>query len=227
MNEKSIKSWDVEDRPREKMLLKGKSALSNAELIAILMGSGSAQESAVDLAKRVLRGASSLNELGKKSIDFFTSFKGIGEAKAVTISAALELGRRRQAEAPLKRIKISSSQDAYNVMGPLLEDLPHEEFWMLLLNRNNVIIVKEKITSGGVAATVVDPKLIFKSALANLASGIILFHNHPSGQTKPSLEDVNITKKLTEAGKLLEIKVLDHIIIGHKGYYSFRDENQI
>lgn len=227
MTDRSIKSWAEEDRPREKMLLKGKEALSNAELIAILMGSGSRTESAVDLAKRVLNGASNLNELGKKSIDFLTSYKGIGEAKAVSIAAALELGRRRQAETPNKKVKISSSIDAFELMGPFLEDLNHEEFWIVLLNRRNEVINREKVSSGGVSSTAVDPKLIFKSALSHLASGIVLFHNHPSGQIEPSIEDINITQKLINGGKLLDINILDHIIVGNKKYYSFKDEDKM
>ncbi len=223
----SIKDWAEEDRPREKLLLKGCESLSNAELIAILLGSGSKDESAVSLAKRILHGASSLNDLGKKSLDFFTSFKGIGDAKAITITAALELGRRRQISAPEKKKKISSSQEAYQLLGPLLADLGQEEFWMVSLNRANVVISKDRMSIGGVHGTVVDAKVIFAKALSLGASGLLLYHNHPSGQLTPSKEDRKITTKLVEAGKVLDIIVQDHLIIGSAGYFSFRDEGLI
>lgn len=229
MNElnQSIKSWAVEDRPREKMLIKGKESLSNAELLAILLGSGSRNESAVQLAQRLLGSASNLNDLSKKDIPYFMTFKGIGEAKAITISAALELGRRRQAESPEGRSKISTSNDAYQVIGPRLRDLSHEEFWILCLNRRNVVVSQEKISSGGVGATVVDPKLIFKHALTQLASQIILVHNHPSGGILPSEQDNLLTSKLVQAGKVLDIKVIDHLIIGDGQYYSYADEGKV
>ncbi len=224
MSISSIKDWAEEDRPREKMLLKGSESLSNAELIAILLGSGSKNESAVSLAKRILHDVDSLEDLGKKSLDFFTAYKGIGDAKAITVAAALELGRRRQLSEPEKRKKISSSQEAYQLLGPLLADLSQEEFWMVSLNRANVVISKDRMSKGGVHGTVVDAKVIFAKALSNGASGLLLYHNHPSGQLVPSNEDRKITTKLVEAGKVLDIVVQDHLIIGSAGYFSFRDE---
>jgi len=220
----SIKDWAEEDRPREKMLLKGCESLSNAELIAILLGSGSREETAVSLAKRVLYDAGSLDELGKKPMDFLTSFKGIGDAKAISVTAALELGRRRQVSSPEKKKKISSSQEAYQILGPLLKDLAQEEFWVVSLDRANQVVSKDRMSIGGVHGTVVDAKVIFAKALSNGASGLLLFHNHPSGQLKPSKEDRKITSKLIEAGKVLDIVVQDHLIIGSAGYFSFRDE---
>lgn len=225
---KSIKSWAAEDRPREKMLLKSATALSNAELIAILLGSGSRDESAVQLAKRIMADSDhSLSALGKHDLQHFMKYKGIGEAKAITICAALELGRRRQSEPSTTTPKITCSMDIYNVIGPQMSDLPHEEFWILCLNRKNAIIARERISSGGVYQTVVDPKLVFKYALQHLASSIVLIHNHPSGGIKPSPQDNKITRQLVQAGELLEIKVLDHVIIGDNQYYSYNDENQL
>lgn len=224
-NKLSIKAWAEEDRPREKLLNKGRQALSNAELIAILIGSGSREESAVELSKRILQSTqNNLNELGKTPLAELMKFKGIGEAKAITICAALELGRRRQSAIIPKRPQIKSSQDAYQVMAPLLADLPHEEFWVIFLNRANKVIQKDQISLGGVSGTVVDAKIIFKKALEQLASGIILFHNHPSGNLQPSQADINITKKLKKAGTTLDINVLDHLIISEQGFYSFADE---
>lgn len=220
----SIKDWAEEDRPREKMLLKGPAALSDAELVAILLGSGSKNESAVSLAKRILYDVTSLDLLGKKPLGFFTSYKGIGDAKAITVTAALELGRRRQLSAPEKRKKITSSQEAYQVLGPLLADLTKEEFWMVSLDRANQVISKDRISIGGVHGTVVDAKVIFAKALSTGASGLLLYHNHPSGQLIPSKEDRKITTKLIEAGKVLDIVVQDHLIIGSADYFSFRDE---
>ncbi len=223
----SIKDWAEEDRPREKMLIKGREALSDAELVAILLGSGSRSESAVALAKRILEEAKNLDDLGRKPLDFLMSFKGIGEAKAITIAAALELGRRRQIAMPEKKVKIRSSQQAYDVLGPLLVDLPHEEFWIVCLNRANMVISKEKVSTGGVAGTVVDAKIVFALALRQSASSIIMYHNHPSGQIQPSHQDISLTKKLAAAGDLLDIKVQDHIIVGQEGYYSFIDEDML
>lgn len=224
----SIKEWAEEDRPREKMLLKGRNALSEAELVAILLGMGAAGLSAVDLAKQILSEYSNdLNDLGKASIKDLMKFKGIGEAKAITIAAALELGRRRQVTAIKEKPRITSSQDAYNCIYASMEDLNHEVFKILLLNRNNKVTKIETISIGGVAGTVVDPKVIFKKALDEQSSSIILSHNHPSGNLKPSQADIDITKKLVKAGKTLEINVLDHLIISEKGYYSFLDEGLI
>lgn len=221
----TIKAWAEEDRPREKLLLKGKNALSDAELLAILLGSGSREETAVGLAQRILNAQdNNLDELGKRSLDNLMEFKGIGEAKAITIVAALELGRRRQLSDVKERPQIRSSQDAYNVIAPMLMDLPHEEFWILLLNRANRVLQREQISLGGTAGTVVDAKIIFRKALAGQASSIILAHNHPSGSRKPSQQDVEVTRKLKQAGETLDISVLDHLIVADKGYYSFADE---
>ncbi len=224
-NPLNIKNWAAEDKPREKMLLKGKEAISDAELIAILIGSGTGGMSAVDLAKKILSTYSNdLNELGRISIKDLIKFKGIGEAKAITILSALELGRRRQMTQVKVKPKITCSQDAYNCVYPVMEDLKHEVFKILLLNRNNRVTKIETVSVGGVAGTVVDPKIIFKKALDEQASSIILAHNHPSGNLNPSQQDIAVTKKLMEAGKTLEINILDHLIISNQGFYSFLDE---
>jgi DNA repair protein RadC len=221
----TIKGWSPEDRPREKLLLKGISALSDAELIAILLGSGTAKMSALDVAKRVLAAANNqLHELAKFSVNDFTKLKGIGEARAVTIIAALELGRRKKDTDSEERLKIGTSSDVYDYISPDLIDIDHEEFWIVLVNRSNRIIKKLRVSVGGVAGTVADPKIIFKKAIEDLASGIILVHNHPSGNISPSQVDRDLTKKMKEAGKHLEIQVLDHIIIGGQKYFSFADE---
>ena len=223
-----IKSWAEEDRPREKLLLKGKEALSNAELFAILIGSGSTNETAVGLCKRIFaKYGNSLNELGKVSVNDLMKFKGIGEAKAISIVAAMELGRRRRASAALEKKQITSSGDVFEVMQPVVGDLPHEEFWVLFLNRSNKVVSKERISVGGVAGTVADVKIILKRALEVLASGIILCHNHPSGNLRPSKADIQLTKKMTQAAKFLEISVLDHLIVTDEGYLSFADEGMM
>ena len=224
----TIKSWAEEDRPREKLLTKGRHVLTDAELIAILIGSGSKEETAVELAKRILsRFGNNLNELAKLSVHDLMKFKGIGEAKAISIVAALELGRRRKETEALKREKVITSKDAFDVFHSQFIDLPHEEFHVILLNRSNNIIAKVFVSRGGVSGTIVDPKLIFKSALQHLASSIVLCHNHPSGNLKPSAEDVTLTKKLKEAGTMLEIPILDHIIITDTSYFSFADEGMM
>lgn len=224
----SIKSWAEEDRPREKLLLKGRAALSDAELIGILIGSGTPNLSAVDVAKLILQAVDhDLNALAKLSVHELKKHKGIGEAKAITIVSALELGRRRKATAPVQLTRITCSTDIYEYIKPHLLDLPHEEFWVILLNRANGIMKKVQISSGGVAGTVADPKLIFKHALENLASALILVHNHPSGQLKPSAADMALTKKLQEAGKVLDLPILDHLIFTDNGYYSFADEGML
>ncbi len=224
-----IKSWAEEDRPREKMLLRGKQNLSDAELLAILLGSGTREESAVALAQRILHAVgNNLHELGKLSIAELTSrFKGIGQAKAITIAAALELGRRRQLTDIRERPRVRSSRDSYDALAPLIADLPHEEFWILLLNRANQIIAREQISSGGTAGTVVDAKMIFLRALECRASALVLCHNHPSGMLKPSQADIELTRKLSQAGRTLDISVLDHLIVSEKGYYSFADEGMM
>lgn len=224
----SIKSWAEDDRPREKLLSKGRNALSDAELIAILIGSGSKNESAVELSQKILSTISNnLNALGKLSVNDLMKFKGIGEAKAITIAAALELGRRRNREKPAKRDKIITSRDVFDVFYPQLSDLPHEEFWILLLNRANSIISKINISRGGVSGTIVDVKIILKIAIENLATSIILCHNHPSGNIMPSQSDIDMTKNLKQASALVEIQTLDHLIIGENAYYSFSDEGMI
>lgn len=220
-----IKSWAEEDRPREKLLEKGRHVLTDAELIAILIGSGNQNETAVELSKRILASVgNNLNELSKLSVQELMKFKGIGEAKAISIVAALELGRRRKESEGVKREKIGTSDDVFQIMQPLLLDLPHEEFWLLMLSRSNQVIKKELISRGGVAGTVVDTKIIFKTALQNYSSSIIICHNHPSGNLKPSEADLKITQNIKEAGKIMEINLLDHLIITDDGFFSFADE---
>jgi DNA repair protein RadC len=224
-NYMNILSWAEEDRPREKLLLKGKAALSDAELIAILIGSGTRSISAVDVAKMILSEAeNNLNKLAKFSVKDLRRIKGIGEAKAISIVSALELGRRRKDSDFSKKEKITCSNDIYQIMKPELMDLQKEQFWIILLNRANGLIKKEQISSGGISGTVADPKIIFKAALDQYASSIILIHNHPSGNLKPSRADMELTTKMKTAGKLLEIPVLDHIIFGDEGYLSFADD---
>lgn len=224
----SIKSWSEQDRPREKMIAQGRQSLSDAELVAILIGSGNRQESAVELSKRILQAVDTdLNELGKMSINDLTNFKGIGEAKAISIAAALELGRRRQATDYKEKPKILSSEDSYKIIAPLIDDLDIEQFWILLLNRGNYLIGKKRISEGGVSGTVVDSKIVFRTALDGLASQIILVHNHPSGNLKPSNADRSLTEKLAAAGRVMDINVLDHLIVSQKGYTSFADEGWI
>jgi len=223
-----IKSWSPEDRPREKLLLKGTGALSDAELIAILIGSGTASLSAVEVAKKLLQQAGhSLNELARLSVKDLTKAKGIGEAKAIAIVAALELGRRRKDQDPEAKPKIASANDAFQLLRGDLMDLPHEEFWVLLLNRANRLIKKKRVSEGGVSGTVADPKIIFKLALDELASGVIVAHNHPSGNLTASTSDINLTRKLKEAGKFLEIQLLDHLIVSGNGYLSLADEGMM
>lgn len=224
----TIKHWSPEDRPREKLILKGKSSLSDAELIAILIGTGTSTLSAVDLAKKVMQSVdNNLHQLARLTVKDLIKIKGIGEAKAITIVAALELGRRRKELETDEKPKITGSKDAYEILKADLLDMPHEEFWILLLNRANRVITKKQISQGGVAGTVADPKIIFKMALETLASGIILAHNHPSGNLTASQADIDLTKKLKEGGKLLEIYVLDHLIVAGQKYFSFADEGML
>jgi DNA repair protein RadC len=227
-NTLKIKYWAEADRPREKLLANGRASLTDAELISILVGTGTIRHSALDLAKLILGSASNnLYTLGKFSIDDLKKIKGIGEAKAVVIAAALELGRRRRLEDPASLPRIGSSKDAFELLHGDIADLPHEEFWVLLLNRANRLIRKKKISAGGVSGTVADPKIIYHCALESLASGIIVAHNHPSGNLMASRQDIELTKKLTEAGKMLDIQMLDHLIIAGNKYYSFADEGAI
>ena len=220
-----IKSWAAEDRPREKLLLKGKSALSDAELIALLIGSGTGSLSAVEVSKLVLQSVgNNLHDLAKLSVKDLMKSKGIGEAKAIAIVAAMELGRRRKESETEKKPKVSGSKEAFDLVKGDLMDLQHEEFWVLLFNRANRLIKKGRISEGGVSGTVADPKVIYKLALEELASGIIVVHNHPSGNLTPSQSDISLTKKLKEAGKVLEIQLLDHLIVAGQKYFSFADE---
>lgn len=224
----AIRYWEEGDRPREKLLQKGKQQLNNAELLAILIGSGNKQLSAVELSQQILNDVQDdISLLGKQSVIDLQRFKGIGQAKAISIVAALELGRRRQAENLPQKQKISSSKDVYQLFVAALADLYHEEFWVVFLNHRNGIIGKEKISTGGLSATVVDVRIVLKKALQKLASGIILVHNHPSGSLMASQADKQLTNKLKEAAKLLDISLLDHVIVADTGYYSFADEGMI
>lgn len=224
----SIRYWAESDRPREKLLLKGKASLSDAELMAILLGSGSRNESAVDLSRRILASIGhNLIELSKMTVSDLQKFKGIGEAKAITIVAALELGRRRRSAEVVKRKSVTSSREAFELLQPYLGDLQYEQFVIILLNRANHVLRVANVSDGGVAGTVVDPKKIFKIAIDGSASSIILGHNHPSGNSLPSQEDIHLTRKLSQAGKLLDISVFDHLILGTENYYSFSDEGMM
>lgn len=225
----NIKSWAEEDRPREKLMLKGKASLTDAELIAILLRTGTKSGTAVDVAKTLLsRVSNDLNKLAKLTVQDLKKIKGVGEAKAIAIVSALELGRRRKDEhVSEKQPLISSSKQAYLLMGTELSDLMHEEFWIILLNRANRVIKKIRISEGGTSGTVADSKLIFKFALEELAASVILVHNHPSGNPQPSKQDVELTKNLVEAGKLLSIPVLDHIIFTDEEYFSFADKKLV
>ena len=223
-----ISQWAEDDRPREKLLLKGKHVLSDAELVAILMGSGSRNESAVDLAKRILNSSNdNLIELSKLSVKDLMKFKGVGEAKAISIIAALELGRRRRSAETLEKKKITSSKDVFEYFQSFLSDRNYETFYILLLNRANKIIKEVMISEGGLAGTVTDPKKIFKIGLENNASSIVLCHNHPSGNIEPSESDNKLTRKLKNAGEMLDLPIIDHIIVGDEKYYSFADEGMM
>ncbi len=223
-----IKQWSEDDRPREKLLLKGRAALSNAELIALLLGSGTRNESAVDLAKRILdQSGHNLAELSRYQLSDLCKFKGIGLAKGVTIIAALELGNRKRGQDALVREKVAGSRDVYELFHGDLADAQYESFWILLLNRANRVIRKVNISEGGISGTVADPKKIFKMALEHNASSVILCHNHPSGNNQPSEADIRLTRKLKDAGLMLDMPVLDHLIIGGESYFSFADEGMI
>ncbi len=225
-NSFSIKNWNEDDRPREKLLQKGRNILSNTELIAILISSGNRDESAVTLSKRILASVgNNLNELAKLTITELIKFKGIGEAKAVTITAALELGRRRRAEETLEKGKITSSSSVFELMQPIIGELPHEEFWIIYLNNSNKVLQKTQLSKGGITGTLVDVRLVLKNALQLGAIGIILVHNHPSGTLQPSKADKQLTQKIKTAGENIDIKVLDHLIITENAYFSFADEN--
>jgi DNA repair protein RadC len=224
----SIKNWSQDDQPREKLRDKGKLVLSDAELVAIIIGSGNRDESAVDLAKRILASVDhNLNALGKLSLKQLMEFKGIGEAKAITIAAALELGRRRKLEDAKQLTKITSSRDVFQLMQPILGELPHEEFWILYLNNSNKVLQKNQLSKGGITGTLVDVRLVLKTALEVGAVSLILVHNHPSGTLNPSQADKDLTLKLKRASEHLDMKVLDHLIITETNYFSFADENML
>ena len=221
----SIKQWAKDDRPREKLLAKGPTVLSNSELIAILINHGTKEKSAVEVAQEILRlGKDNLNELGKLSVKEFMKIKGIGEAKAISIVAAMELGRRRQATPHREKSVVTSSSDVANYLQTLLKDYKHEVFAVLFLNRSNKINHFQIISEGGITGTVADPRIILKKALEEDAVSIILCHNHPSGSLKPSKADEELTMKIKEAARYFDIKVLDHLIVSDDGYYSFADE---
>ena len=220
-----IKLLAEDDRPREKLLTIGRQNLSDAELLAIQIGFGTRNETAIQLAQRVLKSYNNdLNMLAKSSVSELKKFKGIGEAKAINIASAFESGRRRNEQESLIKPKITSSIDAFKLLNKKLSDLPHEEFWILLLNRSNSVVKMERISQGGVSGTVVDVRLLLKPAIETLASGIILCHNHPSGQLKPSEQDIVLTKKIKESARIMDINLLDHLIIGDQKYFSFADE---
>lgn len=225
----SIKDWAEADRPREKMLSKGVAVLTDAELLAILIGSGNASESAVQLSQRILHSMdNNLNKLGKLSIkELISNYKGIGEAKAITIKAAMELGKRWHAAQPQQLALIRTSLDAFQLFHPILCDLPHEELWIALTNQAGRVIEKQRISQGGISGTVADLRLILREAIQAMASGIFLFHNHPSGNLQPSAQDDSLTQRLQQSAKLMEIRLLDHIIISNHSYYSYADEGRM
>lgn len=221
----NLKSLAEDDRPREKFLLKGKSAVSDSELLAIIMGSGNREESAVELARRILNSAeNNWHRLSQLSIKDLTKFKGVGEAKAISIATALEIGNRKSQQEVLERQQISSSKDAFEILQPHLSDLQTEEFWAIFLNHQNKILYKTCLFRGGIASSVADVRVVFKTALEHFSTQIIVAHNHPAGSLKPSKEDINITQKIKDAGKLLDIDLLDHLILTQNNYYSFKDE---
>jgi len=220
-----IKAWAVEDRPREKLISRGLSALTDAELIAILISSGNSRESAVELSRRIMDSIhQNLNELGKLNCDELKKFRGIGQAKAITLIAAMELGRRRNQSEALDNGQIKGSRDAADYLRPEIGDLAYEEFWVLFLNRQNKVIDKRKLSQGGMTGTVIDVRLVLKLALEKHATSMIFCHNHPSGNLDPSEADKKITKQLKEAAAVMEIPVIDHLIVTQAGYFSFADE---
>jgi len=224
----SIKQWSAGDQPREKLILMGSKSLSEAELLAILMRAGTRNKSALDVAKELLtQNDNSIAALAKLSVHELMKIKGIGEAKAVSIAAALELGRRRVTESAMQKGQITSSLDAYDLLHSRMRDLTQEAFWIILLDRRSKVISIEEIHVGGMSAMVVDPKVIFQRALERRACSVILSHNHPSGAPSPSIEDIRLTEKIKSGGNFMDIKVLDHIIIGEGSYYSFADEGKL
>jgi len=222
----SIKSLAEDDRPREKFLLKGRNSLSDSELLAIIMGSGNRNESALDLARKILDSAgNNWNTLSRLSLKDLMKFNGIGEAKAISIAAALEIGNRKASQEIPERVKITGSESVFRLLSPYLSDLPTEEFWAVFLNQSNQVIHKTQLTKGGISESLVDVRILFKIALEHFATGIIIAHNHPSGNLKPSNADLIITKKIKDSGNLLNIKLLDHLIIAQNTFLSFADEN--
>jgi DNA repair protein RadC len=221
----NLKSLAEDDRPREKFLLKGKSAVSDSELLAIIMGSGNRDESAVELARKILNSVeNNWHRLSQLSIKDLTKFKGVGEAKAISIATALEIGNRKSQQEVIERQQISSSKDVFDILQPHLSDISTEEFWAIFLNHQNKILYKTCLFRGGIASSVADIRVIFKTALEHFSTQIIVAHNHPAGSLKPSKEDINITQKIKDAGKLLDIDLLDHLILTQNNYYSFKDE---
>lgn len=223
-----MKTWAVEERPREKVLANGIQYLSDAELLAILLGSGTRNTTAVELARKILNtSGNNLHELGRRSVSDLLRIKGVGPAKAISVMAAMEMGRRRAGMHQPEKVPVKSSETVFSLFHPLLGDLDHEEFWLLMLNRANKVLGRFKVSQGGLSGTVIDTRIILKRALDNLASSIIVCHNHPSGNNQPSDADVKITEKLKKAAEMLEIKLLDHVIIADKSYFSFADEGLI
>lgn len=228
MKKLPITAWLSEDRPREKLIEKGKESLSNSELLAILLGSGNRDESAVSLAHRMLKSVDGkISELAKFPLEKLTEFKGVGQAKALTIMTALEFGKRRHQEIRQNKENIASSKDVFQIMHPLLGELQHEEFWVLFLNNSNKVLSKYQLSKGGLTATLVDTRLLLKRGLELLAVAIVICHNHPSGKLEPSRADIDLTKKIKNACNSVDIKLLDHLIITEKTYFSFADENQL
>ena len=222
----SIKFLAEDDRPREKFLLKGKNSLSDAELLAIIMGSGNREDSAVELGRKILDTVgNNWHNLSLLQISDLIKFKGIGEAKAISIATALEIGRRRAAQDVPEKVQVKNSSDLFKILQPYLSDLQTEEFWVVFLNQSNKVLGKTKLSSGGINQSVVDVRILFKAAIENFATGIVIAHNHPSGNLKPSQEDIKITKQISEGGKILNIQLLDHLIITQNSFFSFADEN--
>lgn len=225
---KSIKNWSEDERPREKLIAHGRQVLSNAELIAILLATGTKNKSAIDVAKDLLSKVNGdMNALGRLNVKQLCAIDGIGPAKAVTLMAAMELGMRRDLNEVNEKYKIGSSRDIYNLLKPKLQDLLYEQFWIITLSRSNQVIELYKISEGGLSSTIVDPKKIFKLALEDSASGVILAHNHPSGSLNPSQQDIGLTKRMQEAGYILDIAIIDHLIVGATGFFSFSDDGKL
>ena len=224
----SIKYLAEDDRPREKFLLKGKSSLSDSELLAIIMGSGNREDTAVELGRKILDSVdNNWHNLSLLSISDLTKFKGVGEAKAIAIATALEIGRRKASQELPEKPQIQSAKDVFKILHPLMGDLRTEEFWVLFVNQSNKVLAKEKISQGGISGTIVDIRLVFKTAFEQFATGIFIAHNHPSGSLKPSMEDIKITKQIAEAGKILSIPLIDHVIITQHSFFSFANENLV